>query len=72
MKALIEFSLPEESDDYQLAIDAQRLRNALVDIREALRRLNKNTPELLDGDTVSYILNLFSEILGDNELNRHL
>jgi hypothetical protein len=43
MKATLEFTLPEESEEHQLAVDGIKWRGVVSDILEELRRERKYT-----------------------------
>jgi hypothetical protein len=49
MKATLEFTLPEESEEHQLAVDGIKWRGVVSDILEELRRDRKYT-ELSESD----------------------
>jgi hypothetical protein len=49
MKATLEFTLPEESEEHQLAVDGLKWRGVVSDILEELRRDRKYT-ELSESD----------------------
>jgi hypothetical protein len=49
MKATLEFNLPEESEEHQLAVDGIKWRGVVSDILEELRRDRKYT-ELSESD----------------------
>jgi hypothetical protein len=51
MKATLEFNLPEESEEHQLAVDGIKWRGVVSDILEELRRDRKYT-ELSESDAV--------------------
>ena len=42
MKAILEFDLPKERDDHQLAMEGSRWRNVCYDINEWLRKKLKH------------------------------
>lgn len=47
MKAILEFNLPEDQSEYDLAINGIKYYSALSDIREWLRRRLKYESELM-------------------------
>jgi hypothetical protein len=49
MKATLEFTLPEESEEHQIAVDGLKWRGVVSDILEELRRERKYT-ELSESD----------------------
>jgi hypothetical protein len=49
MKATLEFNLPEEAEEHQLAVDGLKWRGVVSDILEELRRDRKYT-ELSESD----------------------
>lgn len=54
MKAVIQFSLPEEEADFQLAINGKQFAIALSDIDELFRQINKGR---VDSDELNQLLN---------------
>jgi hypothetical protein len=50
MKATLEFTLPEESEEYQIAVDGMKWRGVVSEILEELRRERKYT-EISETDT---------------------
>jgi hypothetical protein len=51
MKATLEFTLPEEAEEHQLAVDGLKWRGVVSDALEELRRDRKYT-ELSESDAV--------------------
>jgi hypothetical protein len=49
MKATLEFNLPEEAEEHQIAVDGPKWRGVVSDILEELRRDRKYT-ELSESD----------------------
>ena len=72
MKANLEFNLPEDQHEYDLAVTASRMYNALWDVNTMLRKYYKYS-ELPSGqlEIVEAIREEFLEILNDNEINIH-
>lgn len=70
MKATLEFNLPEDQHEFDLAIQGSKMYSALWDISQELRRLWKYE-ELSEEEwkMVERIRDKFYEILGDNQIN---
>jgi len=65
VKAILEFNLPEDSDEYKLITQSRDMYSALFDIREYLRGQYK-----YDGkDDIEKIYDKFYEILNDNNVS---
>ena len=45
MKAILEFNLPEDQNEYQMANDASNMFNALWDMSQWLRKQTKHIPD---------------------------
>lgn len=56
MKAILEFTLPEEQEEYETAANAHYYRAALQEIRQYLRNLVKH------GDGTATIGEVYSEV----------
>jgi hypothetical protein len=51
MKAIIEFELPDDQSEYEMAVDAPKMYNALWQIKQLLRsKLKYNPDELTDAE----------------------
>ena len=49
MKAILEFELPDDQEEYEMAVDAPKMYNALWQIKQLLRsKLKYNPDELTD------------------------
>ena len=70
MKATLEFNLPDDQHEFDLAIQGSKMYSALWDISQELRRLWKYE-ELSEEEwkMVERIRDKFYEILGDNQIN---
>ena len=70
MKATLEFNLPDDQHEFDLAIQSGKMYSALWDISQELRKLWKYE-ELNDDEwkMVERIRDKFYEILGDNQIN---
>ena len=72
MKAIIEFELPEDNDEYQMANDASKMYLTLWDIKQLFRSKLKynpdglNTEQLEQWEIMQYE---FYEILSKQNLN---
>jgi uncharacterized membrane protein YgaE (UPF0421/DUF939 family) len=53
MKAIFKFNLPEEQDEYQTFIDANKMQNVLWEMNQWLRQQTKYTPEGTSEDTLN-------------------
>lgn len=69
MKAKLEFNLPDDQHDFDLAIQGSKMYSALWDISQELRKLWKYE-ELNDDEwkMVERIRDKFYEILDDNQI----
>jgi len=69
MKATLEYNLPEDQHEYDLANSAGAMYNALFEIKDELRRLHKYG-ELKEGqwEIVDKIYQQFHDILIDNRI----
>jgi len=70
MKATIEFNLPEDQHEYDIAVKASAMYNAIWDVNSMLRRYYKYS-ELPSGqlEIVEAIREDFFEILNELEIN---
>lgn len=70
MKATLEFSLPEEQEDFDNAVRAPKLKSALWNIVQLLRSIDKYE-ELSDGERkmIVRVRELVHEQLVDNEVD---
>ena len=69
MKAILEYTLPDDQYEYDLANSSGAMFNALHEIRDELRRLHKYGD--LDGDRwemVDKIYQQFNDILIENKI----
>ena len=49
MKAILEFELPDDQQEYELAVNAEKMHSALFDIKQLIRaKLKYNPNELTD------------------------
>jgi len=53
MKAIIEFELPEDQEEYQMANNASKIYMALWDIKQLLRSKLKYNPDGLDDEQLT-------------------
>ena len=66
MKAILEFNLPEEQDDFRLAVDGHKYRNVCWDMEQHFREIMKyNNDKLNDKqlDNVEELRIYFSDLL---------
>ena len=71
MKAIIEFELPEDQEEYQMANDASKMYMALWDIRQLFRsKLKYNSDGLNDEQLEQWeaMRGDFFDILDNNDL----
>jgi len=71
MKAIIEFNLPEDRDEYQMANDASKMYLALWDIKQLLRSKLKYNPDGLNSKELEQweaMRGEFFDILDNNDL----
>ena len=71
MKATIEFELPEDRDEYQMANDASKMYITLWDIKQLFRSTLKYNPAGLNGDQLEQweaMRGEFFDILDNNDL----
>ena len=53
MKAILEFELPDDQSEYELAVDAPKMYNALWDIKQLIRSKVKHNPDGLTDDDLN-------------------
>lgn len=71
MKATIEFELPEDQDQYEIANNASKMYLALWDIKQLLRSKLKYNPDGLNSEQLTQweiMQDEFFEILDNNDL----
>jgi hypothetical protein len=71
MKAIIEFELPEDQEEYQMANDASKMYTALWEVRQLLRsKLKYNSDGLNDEQLEQWeaMRGDFFDILDNNDL----
>ena len=70
MEAVLKFNLPEENDEFRLAVNAVRYASALEEIREFLRTKIKYTEFSLEGSEKAYeeIYEKYFEIIDSHGL----
>ena len=72
MKAIIEFELPEDQEEYQMANNASKMYTALWDIRQLFRSTLKYNKTGLNDEQLEQwevMRGEFFEILDNNDLN---
>ena len=47
MKAILEFELPDDQEEYEMAVDAPKMYSALWDIKQLIRSKLKYNPDSL-------------------------
>ena len=71
MKAILEFELPDDQEQYQMANDASKMYLALWDIKQLLRSKLKYNPDGLDDEQLTQweiMQDEFYVILDNNDL----
>jgi hypothetical protein len=70
MKATIEFNLPEDQHEYDLAVSSSKMYCALYEIQQEIRRVWKYA-ELTEGqfEIVEQIYDKVNEIINENNVN---
>jgi len=71
MKAILEFNLPEELEEYNLVNNAFKMHSALWDMEQWLRTQVKYAPDEISPytyDAFEECINKLNEILTDNNL----
>ena len=72
MKAIIEFELPEDQEEYEMANNASKMYMALWDIKQLFRSTLKYNPAGLNDEQLEQweaMRGEFFEILDNNDLN---
>ena len=72
MKAILEFNLPEDQNEYQMANDASNMFNALWDMSQWLRKQTKHIPDNMSDielNTLEKCREEFISILINNNIN---
>jgi hypothetical protein len=72
MKAILEFNLPEEQEEYQMFIDASKMQNVLWEMNQWLRSQTKHAPDSMSDDTYNTFKECrekLNELLVDNQVN---
>ena len=79
MKAILEFNLPEEKEEFKTALNAAKIQNALYHISQDIfrparkhgyadvRLSGKLTPEITE--VISILETMFYEILNENDIS---
>jgi hypothetical protein len=63
MKVILEFDLPEETDEHELAINGHKYQRILYEIDNKLRaRIKWDTDKTWDYDTCVYIRQLITDL----------
>jgi len=74
MKAIIEFELPEDQDQYEIANNASKMYLALWDIKQLFRSKLKYNPDGLNAEQLEQWESMqdgFYEILNNHDLKLH-
>ena len=72
MKAILEFNLPEDQNEYQMANDASNMFNVLWDMSQWLRKQTKHIPDNMSDielNTLEKCREEFINILINNNIN---
>lgn len=66
MKAILQFDLPEDTDEFKWSANAGEFRDAVYQFSERLRALNKHGNSYQNADeAVRIIREIFMEIVGE-------
>jgi len=69
MKAILEFNLPDDQEEYDLAVKAQDMMRSLNDVRNYLRAKSKyETEDEAKWEAYNEVHQQFFEILNDNNI----
>lgn len=66
MKSILEFNLPEDKDDFDMAVKAPNYYNALWDLSNKIRGLDKYEDK--ESITIDELRKLFYDTLEDNDI----
>lgn len=71
MKAALNFDLPEDSFEFQCAINGVTLRRSICDFQEYMRQMYKYNERISDDEKkmIQHLREQFQEILEDNGVN---
>lgn len=72
MKAILEFNLPEDEIEFQLATKATDLQSALWEMKQWLRSQTKHAPDTMHTEAYNaYMIcrDKLNEIVYDNDIN---
>jgi hypothetical protein len=70
MKAILEFNLPEDQNEYEVMSQALKTQRFLWDFSQELRNWHKYGHEFKDGgDALNQIRDEFYRLLNDHEVN---
>ena len=72
MKAILEFNLPEDQNEYQMTNDASNMFNALWDMSQWLRKQTKHIPDNMSDielNTLEKCREEFINVLINNNIN---
>ena len=75
MKAILEFNLPEEQEEYQMFIDASKMQNVLWEMNQWLRKKTKYCADNTNEDTYEAFEECrekLNELLIDNNLDLNI
>ena len=72
MKATLTFNLPEDDEDFQMAIKGSSMYGVLWEMDQWLRANTKHSPDTASEDTYNAYLqcrNQLRELMGENEVD---
>jgi len=71
MKAALNFDLPEDSFEFQCAINGVTLRRSICDFQEYMRQMYKYDENISDAERemIQHLCEQFQNILEDNGVN---
>lgn len=56
MKGRLEFNLPDENDEFELAVNARKLHSVIVEMDRWLRSKTKYAPDSMSEDTYAALI----------------
>ena len=72
MKAILEFNLPDDQQDFDLAVNAMKFWNVLYELDQELRSKTKYAPDDLPQDkydAYQEVRDLLYELMSDNSIS---
>jgi hypothetical protein len=72
MKAILEFNLPEDSEDHELCVNAYRYHNTLFEFNQHLRGMIKYNSDKYTDKEIDLLIKIreeFHDMLNNNNVN---